>query len=98
MKLSIEEVEQIADLARLSLTEEEKTMYAEQLSAVLDYVDLLSEVDTTNVEGTNQVTGLEDIVREDVVQGCSDEQRSQIVSQFPKRKGNLLQVQSVFDR
>ena len=46
-KLSIEEVEAIAELAKLTLTDEEKAMFQEQLSAILDYAEMLQQVDTT---------------------------------------------------
>ncbi|HAT03889.1 MAG TPA: Asp-tRNA(Asn)/Glu-tRNA(Gln) amidotransferase GatCAB subunit C [Candidatus Magasanikbacteria bacterium] len=97
MKLTSQEIEHIAKLARLELTEKEKTMYAEQLSVVLDYIEVLNEVDTEGVEETCQVTGLEDVVREDVVEDCSKEARGKIISQFPSAHGNLLKVKAVFD-
>jgi aspartyl-tRNA(Asn)/glutamyl-tRNA(Gln) amidotransferase subunit C len=49
MKLSHEEVEHIAKLARLELTEEEKVRYGGQLSAILDHVAELQKVDTSSI-------------------------------------------------
>ena len=49
MKLSHKEVEHIAKLARLELTEEEKVRYGEQLSAILDHVAELQKLDTSSV-------------------------------------------------
>ena len=97
MKLDIEAIEQIATLARLDLSKDEKTMYAEQLSVVLDYVEMLDEVNTDGVEETTQVTGLEDVVREDVVEDCSKEVRDKLVEQFPERQKDLLKVKAVFE-
>lgn len=96
MKLDIQDIEHIADLARLHLTEEEKALYADQLSAVLEYVEMLNEVDTTGVEETCQVTGLEDVVREDVAMPVDEETRKNIIAQFPSKVGNLLKVKAVF--
>lgn len=96
MKLDISDIEHIADLARLHLSEEEKARYAEQLSAVLGYVEMLNEVDTTGVEETCQVTGLEDVFREDVVHSASDDVRKEIIAQFPAKTGDLLRVRAVF--
>ncbi len=96
MKLDIQDIENIAELARLHLTEDEKSRYAGQLSAVIDYVEMLNEVDTTGVEETCQVTGLEDVVREDVAVPCDEETRKRIIDQFPTRQGNLLKVKAVF--
>jgi aspartyl-tRNA(Asn)/glutamyl-tRNA(Gln) amidotransferase subunit C len=52
MPLSQKEVEHIAKLARLELTEEQKTHYREQLSAIIDYIAKLRELDTTDVPPT----------------------------------------------
>jgi len=52
MPISREEVEHIAELAKLALTEEEKTLYAEQLSAILEYFRQLQEVDTSGIPPT----------------------------------------------
>ncbi len=96
MKLDIKDIEDIAELARLHLTEDEKARYAGTLSVVLDYVEMLNEVDTTGVEETCQVTGLEDVVREDVAEACDEDARKNIVEQFPSKMGNLLKVKAVF--
>src|SRR3989338_10050947 len=69
MKLSKQAVAHVARLARLGLTDEEAKQYAEQLSSILDYVEQLKRVDTEGIEPTAQVTGLENILRDDVVAG-----------------------------
>ncbi|MBA4380299.1 MAG: Asp-tRNA(Asn)/Glu-tRNA(Gln) amidotransferase GatCAB subunit C, partial [Anaerolinea sp.] len=55
MPLSLEEVEHIATLARLELSAEEKTRYSQQLSAILDYIRKLQELDTTDIAPTSSV-------------------------------------------
>jgi aspartyl-tRNA(Asn)/glutamyl-tRNA(Gln) amidotransferase subunit C len=65
MKLSIEEVEHIADLARLKLTEAEKQRYTEQLSDILDYVEHLEELDTDHIPPTASVLEMQLRLRED---------------------------------
>jgi aspartyl-tRNA(Asn)/glutamyl-tRNA(Gln) amidotransferase subunit C len=97
MKLTVQEVEHIANLARLSLSPEEKEQYAEQLSAIFDYVDLLQEVDTSGVEASEGVSQLTDIVREDTVIETDEEIRKKLIAAFPKRMGNLLKVPGVFE-
>lgn len=52
MPLSQKEVEHIAKLARLELSEQQKTLYREQLSAILDYIAKLRKLDTTDVPPT----------------------------------------------
>lgn len=68
MSLSIQDVEKIAVLARLALTEEEKRRYLEQLSAILDYAERLNELDTADVPPTASAVNLHSIMREDVIE------------------------------
>jgi len=96
MKLNTQTVSQIAFLASLAMTDEEKKMYAEQLSVVLDYIEELNQVDTNLVEETNQVTGLYDIFREDLSVDTPDDIRKKLRSQFPEVSGQYLQVKKVF--
>ncbi|MEK7065247.1 MAG: Asp-tRNA(Asn)/Glu-tRNA(Gln) amidotransferase subunit GatC [Patescibacteria group bacterium] len=97
MALTTNEIEQVAALARLELSEKEKKMYAEQLSVVLDYFSMLNEVNTDNVIETSQVTGLEDVVREDKVVERSEETKQKLIKNFPEKVGRLLKVKAVFD-
>ena len=68
MSLTNEQVAEIATLARLSLSQEEKESFREQLSAILDYAQTLQELDTSGVPPTAQVTGLAGVLREDVIE------------------------------
>ena len=69
MKLTKEQVQHIARLARLKLTPEEEERYAEQLTEILNYVEVLKELDTKGVPETSQVTGLSNVTREDEARG-----------------------------
>lgn len=66
-KLSRDDVLKLARLARLHLSEDEVKQFAEEISAILGYVEQLQKVDLTNVKPTNQVTGLTNVMRPDVV-------------------------------
>ena len=66
-KLSLQEVEDIAKLARLALNDEEKKMFQDQLSAILDYVEALQELDTDDVPPTTSALPLDNVMRDDVV-------------------------------
>lgn len=59
------DVPHVAKLANLPLKPEEKEKFEKQLSEILSYVEKLKEVDTKDVETTSQVTGLENVTRED---------------------------------
>lgn len=65
MKLTLEEVEHIAELARLRLSDDEKARYREQLSDILDYAARLQAVDTSEISPTSSVLPARSVLRED---------------------------------
>ncbi len=75
MSISKENIEHIASLARLSLTEEEKDLFGSQLSSILDYMEKLNELDTTDVEPTSHVLPLSNVMRDDVSGAFNPERR-----------------------
>jgi len=93
-KLTSEEVKKIAKLARLELTDEEVEKYSAQISAILDYVSQLDEVDTENVPITTQVTGLSNVSRDDEVFPFGREK--DLIDCAPESDGNLVKVKPVF--
>lgn len=66
MRISKEEIEHIASLARLSLSEEEKELFGSQLSSILDYMEKLNELDTKDIEPTSHVLPLSNVMRDDI--------------------------------
>ena len=95
MSISIDEVKKISNLARIKLAPEEEKRHAETISVVLDYMKILNEVDTKGVEQTSQVTGLEDVVREDKSRDC--EIKKELMEQMPETRENELVVPAVFE-
>jgi aspartyl-tRNA(Asn)/glutamyl-tRNA(Gln) amidotransferase subunit C len=67
MKVSKHDIEHIAMLARIDLTDEEKELFGSQLSSILDYMEKLNELDTSNIEPTSHVLSLQNVMREDTV-------------------------------
>jgi len=61
------DIKHVAKLANLPLSEAEEKKFEKQLSETLEYVKQLEEIDTKGVEPTSQVTGLENVLREDEV-------------------------------
>lgn len=57
----------VAQLARINLSQEEEVRFSEQLGAVLTNFELLQKVDIKNVEATAQVTGLKNVFRDDLI-------------------------------
>jgi aspartyl-tRNA(Asn)/glutamyl-tRNA(Gln) amidotransferase subunit C len=67
MDITREQVEYVAKLARLAISEEEKAVFGKQLSSILTYVETLNRVDTTDVEPTSHVIPMQNVLREDAV-------------------------------
>jgi aspartyl-tRNA(Asn)/glutamyl-tRNA(Gln) amidotransferase subunit C len=75
MKITKQEVEHVAKLARLELSEQEKEKLTDQLSNILTYVETLNSLDTKGVEPTSHVLDLKNVMRDDVaVRGLTQEQ------------------------
>jgi aspartyl-tRNA(Asn)/glutamyl-tRNA(Gln) amidotransferase subunit C len=97
MALSKQDVEHIALLARLGLSEAEKEKFASQLSSILEYFKQLKEVNTDGVQPTAQVTGLENVMRPDVMEGCQLEIMKKLIGLAPESEDNLVKTKSVFE-
>ena len=95
MSLTCEEVEHIAQLARLGLSEAEKELFASQLSAILDYVRVLQELDTELVPPTTTAVPLENVWFEDVVEPSLP--RDDILSNAPDVVDGFFRVRAVLD-
>lgn len=95
-KLKKEDVLNLAELVRLKLTDEEVSEFTEELSAILDYVEQLADVDVTGLEPTNQVTGLTNVTRKDEVKdyGYSLED---LQANLPDSKDNLIKVKRMLN-
>lgn len=76
MKISKEMVKHIALLSRLQLHEKEIETYQEQLSRIIDYVEKLNEVNTSEIEPTSHVLALNNVFREDIVKNSISRQEA----------------------
>jgi aspartyl-tRNA(Asn)/glutamyl-tRNA(Gln) amidotransferase subunit C len=99
MPLTLEEVRNIALLARLRLTPEEERRFANQLSAVLEYADRLRRVDTTGIPPTASVLGSIAPLRADAVRVSPSpaEARQRLLMNAPSVDGGMIRVPSVLD-
>lgn len=96
MALSREEILRLADLSRLSLSEEEIQRMSETIDPVLAFVGRLANVDTAGVPESEDEFGV--ALRADVAHGASQDERQMIVSNFPDRMGDALRVPGVFEK
>ena len=67
MKLSLDQVEHVAQLARLALSDQEKELFRAQLSSILDHAERLQELDTEDIPLTASVLPLSNVMREDAI-------------------------------
>jgi aspartyl-tRNA(Asn)/glutamyl-tRNA(Gln) amidotransferase subunit C len=95
MKLSREEVLHVAALARLELTDHEAESLRDDLSAILTYVDKLSELDTANVAPTSHVAAVTAAFREDVVTSIPDPDKA--LANAPRREGDFFVVPAIIE-
>lgn len=93
-KLTKDQVKHIAKLANLSLTEKEMAKFQKQLSEILDYVEVLNELNTKKVEPTSQVTGLENVFRED--KKCSSLTQEQALSGTQSKQKGFFKIKAIF--
>ena len=89
MAITKAELEHIALLARLNLTEAEKEKFAPQLDSILDYISQLNEVDTKNVEPTAQVSGLMNVWREDEIKEWDKDEVAAALDQASRENGQV---------
>ncbi len=95
MQVPIEEVEKIATLSRLSLTEQEKKMHQHSLLDILEAAQKLSELDTSDVIPTAHIQGLENVTRRDVVQESMDNEL--LTANAPQRENGCFIVPKVVE-
>jgi len=95
--LNKDDILHIAALARLNITEKEIELYQGQLGSILGYVEKLQEVDTEGVDELSRGVDQTNVFRADVVEACGENTRKQLVDAFPRKQGDLLEVQAVFE-
>ena len=95
MSLTIAEVEHVAHLARLRLSAEELEKMRTDLSAILEHIDMLKEVDVSDVAPTAQVTDLVNVMREDAVRPSLP--REDVLKNAPDQRDGMFRVRAIFE-
>jgi len=95
MKLSVEQVRHVATLARLSLSSSEEERYAVQLSAILDAVAQLQELDVSGVEPTSHASLASSLLREDAPKPPLTPE--QALANAPARSGTSFSVPKILE-
>ena len=95
MPLERSDVEHIAALARIGLSEEEITTFQEQLSNILDQFELLKQLDTSGVEPTGHAVEVNSVMRDDVPEESYSPE--DVLQNAPRQEGDFFRVKAVLE-
>ena len=99
--LTEKEIKHVAQLARIKITEKEEEKFKKELSAILDYINKLGEVNTENVDPLYQVTGLVNSMRSDDYRRdfvIDEDLNKKLIDQAPDKEEGFIKVKSVLSR
>lgn len=91
--ITIKDVEHVAKLARLELSEEEKEKFSKQLGDILKYVEQMNEVDTTGVEPMSHAIPMVNVMREDKV--VSEHTKEELMANAPLKEDGFFRVPKI---
>jgi aspartyl-tRNA(Asn)/glutamyl-tRNA(Gln) amidotransferase subunit C len=94
-RISTDQVKHVANLARLSITEEDAELFASQLDAIITFAEQLNEVDTENVKPTSHVLDMKNIMREDIPKKGLDNE--EVVKNAPDHTDGYIRVPSILE-
>ena len=94
--LSQKQIQHLTKLANLSLNPGQIEKFRLQLNGVLEYMEELKKVDTSRVEPTSQVTGLENIFRQDQLESCLTQK--QALSGTKNTRSGRIKVKTILER
>jgi aspartyl-tRNA(Asn)/glutamyl-tRNA(Gln) amidotransferase subunit C len=95
MKITKQEVEHVAKLARLELTDQEKEKLTDQLSNILTYVEKLNELDTRGVEPTSHVLDINNVMRDDVAEESLTQEKA--LANAPEKAAGHYKVPKIIE-
>jgi len=88
-------IDHLARLARLSLSDDEKKLFENQINGILSYMDKLNELDTANVEPTSHVISISNVVRDDLPKASLD--REDALMNAPDRTDKFYRVPKIIE-
>ena len=95
MKLTRDEVQRVAVLARLRLTPKEETQLTQQLDHILAYMEKLAELDTSNMESFSHAVDAVNVLREDQVTNRSN--ADALLANAPDRDNSFFKVPKIIE-
>jgi aspartyl-tRNA(Asn)/glutamyl-tRNA(Gln) amidotransferase subunit C len=93
MRLSREDVEHVATLARLGLSDTEITRLQDQLSSILEHIAVIDRLDTDAIPPTAQVTAMTNVMRPDIVTGSLP--REAVLENAPRQADGFFEVHAI---
>ena len=94
-QITEEIIDYVSILAKLELSDEEKTQARKDMGEMLDYIDRLGELDTTDVEPMSHVFPVQNVFREDVV--TNGDRREELLVNAPEKKDGMFMVPRTFE-
>jgi aspartyl-tRNA(Asn)/glutamyl-tRNA(Gln) amidotransferase subunit C len=94
-KITKKEVEHVARLARLGLSEEEKEVFTKQLNSILTYMEKLNELDTADVEPTSHVLPIQNVFKEDEIKESLPKEKA--IANAPDRTEEFYRVPKIIE-
>ena len=95
MKITRQEVEHVAKLARLELSDQEKEKLTDQLSGILTYVETLNSLDTKGVEPTSHVLDIKNVMRDDTARPSLPQERA--LANAPEKAAGHYKVPKIIE-
>ena len=95
--MEIKDIEKLAKLARIELTEEEKSKYLKDIGAILNYVDQIKGA-VAQVGEEKKAGELRNVMRDDSGENMSGINTGDIVAEFPKKEGDYLKVKKILEQ
>jgi len=91
------QIQHLAKLARINLSEKEKEKFQKELSSILDYFNLLEKIDTTGIEPTFHPFPLENVIRKDEVKKENPEKIEKLISVAPAKEKRYIKTKGIFE-
>jgi len=93
-KITKQNVEHVATLARLEIKEEEKTKFTEQLGSVLEYFEKLDKAETDDIKPIDQINDMENVTTDDKI--GEKYEREELLKNAPEQEDGFIKVKAVF--
>lgn len=97
MSVGKKEVEYVASLARITLSEEEKVLYTEQFNTILEYIHLLNKLELDEVEPTSHVLPLNNVFRQDQAKTSTQKMIDRVLEEAPEKEKFHFRVPSIIE-